>query len=82
MASELGITGTYLNLLCQRLTGCSALQVLHARIMLEARRLLIYTPLTIGQVADDLGFEDPAYFTRFFKRHAGVSPKAFRLQRH
>ncbi len=82
LANELGITGTYLNQVCQRLTGSNALHILHERLMLEARRLLIYTTLTISQVADELGFDDPAYFTRFFKRHAGISPKLFRQKRH
>lgn len=81
LANELGITGTYLNQVCQRLTGSSALHILHDRLMLEARRLLIYTTLTISQVADELGFDDPAYFTRFFKRHAAISPKVFRQKR-
>lgn len=78
MASQLGITGTYLNMLCQRLAGSSAQQLLHERLMLEAKRLLTYTRMTISEVAYQLGFSEPAYFTRFFKRHTGLSPKAFR----
>jgi AraC family transcriptional activator of pobA len=41
---------------------------------------LVYTNLTIKTVAETLGFSDPAYFTRFFKRQAGLSPKEFRQQ--
>ncbi|GHE22207.1 helix-turn-helix domain-containing protein [Halomonas urumqiensis] len=78
LAARLGITGTYLNTLCQRLAGASAQQLLHERVMLEAKRLLTYTRMTVSQVADALGFTEPAYFTRFFKRHTGLSPKAFR----
>jgi len=78
LAGKLGITGTHLNTLCQRLTANSALQLLHERVMLEAKRQLTYTNMTISQIADDLGFSEPAYFTRFFKRHTGHSPKAFR----
>jgi AraC family transcriptional activator of pobA len=48
--------------------------------MLEAKRNLVYTNLTIKTVAETLGFSDPAYFTRFFKRQAGLSPKEFRQQ--
>ena len=44
----------------------------------EARRELIYTPRTVGTISDSLGFADPGYFTRFFKRLTGVSPKDFR----
>jgi AraC family transcriptional activator of pobA len=48
--------------------------------MLEARRELIYTSMTIKEISELLGFTDPAYFTRFFKRQMGMSPKDFRLQ--
>jgi AraC family transcriptional activator of pobA len=41
---------------------------------------LVYTNLTIKTVAETLGFTDPAYFTRFFKRQSGLSPKEFRQQ--
>lgn len=78
MASELGITSTYLNTLCQRLAGTSAQQLLHERVMLEAKRFLTYTRMTISEVAYQLGFSEPAYFTRFFKRNTGHSPKVFR----
>jgi methylphosphotriester-DNA--protein-cysteine methyltransferase len=50
------------------------------RAMLEAQRSLLYGNLSIGEVGYALGFSDPAYFTRFFTRHAGRSPAAFRRQ--
>lgn len=78
LAASLGMTSAHLNTLCRRLAGRSALQLLHERLLLEAKRQLTYTNMTIGQVADTLGFSEPAYFTRFFKRHTGFSPKAFR----
>ncbi len=46
--------------------------------MLEARRNLQYTRMTITQLSDYLGFSDAAYFSRFFRRYSGMSPKAFR----
>ncbi|MFC3291207.1 helix-turn-helix domain-containing protein [Modicisalibacter luteus] len=78
LASRLGMTSAHLNTLCRRLAGRSALQLLHERLLLEAKRQLTYTNMTISQVSDALGFSEPAYFTRFFKRHTGDSPKAFR----
>lgn len=78
LAKNLGITGSYLNTICQQLAGSSALHLLHERLLLEAKRLLTYTNMTISQVADELGFSEPAYFTRFFKRLTGETPKAFR----
>ncbi len=77
-ASALGITSAHLNALCQRFAGRSALQITHERLMLEAKRNIIYTTMTIGEVSDSLGFTEPAYFTRFFKRFTGVSPKTYR----
>src|SRR3989338_7808345 len=80
-ASELGISAAHLNALCRRLAGQSALQLINQRLLLEAKRCLVYTAMTINQVSDSLGFSEPAYFSRFFKRGSGLSPKAFRLQR-
>ncbi|CAM4056336.1 helix-turn-helix domain-containing protein [Vreelandella rituensis] len=79
-AHQLGVTSAHLNLLCRRLADRSALQVLHERLLLEAKRQLTYTNMTVGQVADSLGFSEPAYFTRFFKRLTGLSPRDFRLR--
>lgn len=77
-AAALGISSAHLNALCRRLGGQSALQMIHQRLLLEAKRNLVYTAMTIQQVSDSLGFSEPAYFSRFFKRYAGVSPRAFR----
>ncbi|WP_136066171.1 helix-turn-helix domain-containing protein [Modicisalibacter radicis] len=81
LAGELGLTSAHLNTLCRRLAARSALQLLHERLLLEAKRQLTYTNMTVGQIADMLGFSEPGYFARFFKRHTGQSPKAFRSSR-
>ena len=77
-AQQVGISAAHLNALCRAQTGRSALEVIHARLALEARRELVYTAMTIREVSDALGFADPAYFTRFFRRATGVSPREFR----
>ena len=79
-AKELGITAPYLNNLCQQFVQQSALQLIHDRLLLEAKRHLIYTVLSVSEIAYALGFQDPAYFTRFFKRLTGIPPKTFRLR--
>lgn len=79
LATELGISSAHLNLLCRKTVGQSALALVHERTLLEAKRQLIYTNMTVAQVSDALGFSEPAYFTRFFKRHTRLSPRAFRL---
>ena len=80
-AAALGLSAAHLNALCRRLAGVSALQLINQRLLLEAKRNLVYTTLTVYQVADSLGFSEPAYFSRFFKRATGMTPKAFRGQR-
>lgn len=79
-ASQLGITAAHLNALCRQAAGQSALEMVHERLALEARRNLVYTSMSVSQVSYALGFADPAYFTRFFKRRTGLSPKAFRAR--
>lgn len=80
-ARRLGLSAAHLNALCRRLADQSALQIINQRLLLEAKRGLVYTTMTVNQLSDSLGFSEPAYFTRFFKRTAGVSPRQFREQR-
>lgn len=80
LAELIGVSSAHLNLLCRQLAGRSALQLLHERLLLEAKRQLTYTNMTIGQVSDSLGFSEPAYFTRFFKRNTTLSPRDFRAR--
>ncbi len=77
-ANEIGVTVGHLSRLCREVLGKSSLEVINARILQEAERELVYTSVSIKQLAHELGFDDDAYFTRFFRKHAGVSPKVFR----
>jgi len=63
---------------CLAVTGQSPVELVHLRLLLEAERQLRYTSMSVTQVAYHLGFEDPAYFSRFFARRTGISPRAFR----
>lgn len=80
-ASAMAITPTHLNRVCRNVLGRSALEVIHERLLLEAKRNLIYTSMTVKEVSNALCFSDPAYFTRFFAKNAGQSPTAFRKAR-
>jgi len=77
-ADALALPGAALAKALQRLTGRTTKELLLARVMLEAARLLRFTDLTVGQVAHRTGFDDQPYFSRAFKRHWGASPQAYR----
>lgn len=80
-ARRLGITTAHLNSMTRRYAGQSAQALVHQRQLLEAKRLLVYSSMTLSQIADALQFSEPAYFSRFFKRLTGLTPSAFRQQR-
>ena len=80
-ADQLGVTPGHLNTLCRAHTQRSAGATIRARIVLEARKLLLYSDLSAAAVGEKLGFDDPAYFTRFFRREAGCVPTRFRAVR-
>jgi len=69
-----------LNRLCLRLAGKSAFAITQERLMLEACRKLTYVPAGVASIAYELGFQDPAYFSRLFKKLMGVTPKEYRRQ--
>jgi AraC family transcriptional activator of pobA len=77
-ARSLGVTAGQLGRLSRELLGMSTLDAINARVLHEARRELVYSTLSIKQVAAELGFGDEAYFGRFFKKHGGHTPTAFR----
>lgn len=78
LARALHVSESRLRSVCLASTGQSPIQLIHARILLEAKRQLHYTNSPVSEIAYALGFDDPAYFTRFFSRLAGESPRAFR----
>jgi len=77
-ARELAVTEKRLTAACRRVAEKAPLDVIHARLLIEAKRNLLYTSMTVAEAGYVLGFRDPAYFTRFFTRRAGVAPKQFK----
>lgn len=77
-ASQMGLTTHRLNRYCRLFVDRTAAQTIRDRIMLEARRLLAFSELSISEVAYELGYDDPAYFSRVFRKEVGASPQDFR----
>lgn len=77
-AGKLGISDVHLNRVSRASFDTSALGVINQRLIMEAKRDLTFTLLSVKEIAYSLGFEDPAYFTRFFTKQTGQTPTAFR----
>ncbi|HVK39593.1 MAG TPA: AraC family transcriptional regulator [Candidatus Kapabacteria bacterium] len=77
-AEMLAVTPNHLNTIVRRRLGCTIGELVQARLLLDAKRLLCHTTLSIKEIAHSLNYDDPSYFTRFFRTHAGVTPQSFR----
>ncbi len=77
-ASMIGTTPDMINRHVKRVTGMHAGEFIHHRILLEIKRLLIHTDLTNKEIAYRLNFQDPSYFSRFFRKRERLSPSGFR----
>jgi AraC family transcriptional activator of pobA len=77
-AREIGISERHLSRIIRAATGQSAAALIEATVIREACRLLVYTRATIAAIGYDLGFDDPSYFSRAFRRVTGLSPGAYR----
>ena len=76
-ATLLSTTEARLNEQSKLHTGKTAQNVIYGLCISEARRLLTYQKLSVKEVAYSLGFSDPFYFSNFFKKHSGESPKSY-----
>lgn len=77
-AQALGTTVRTLTRHCRDALGTSPLGMIHRRLALEAQRMLLYTNASIVQISAELGFSDPSYFSRFYRRMTGKRPQAER----
>ncbi|CAM3891491.1 AraC family transcriptional regulator [Flavobacterium sinopsychrotolerans] len=80
-ASQLNITLKHLNRICNEMLQKTTTEVITARIILEAKRMLMDKKFTVNEVATELGFDDYSYFTRLFKKYAGMTPTDFRISK-
>lgn len=77
-ASMLNISPLYLNEIVKQITGFPASYWINQEILFEAKRMLYYTTLDVKQIAYELGYEDHAYFSRFFKKNTAMTALEFR----
>ena len=79
-AGQLAVSQKHLNQVVKSLLGQTAKEVIQEKIMLNAKRELKYSELSVKEIAYSLGYEEPLYFSAAFKKAVGVSPSAFRDQ--
>jgi len=79
-AQMLFITPNHLNSLCKKVVGTNATELIKDRVILEAKRLLTHTTMTVTQIAYELGFEDNSHFGKYFKSVVNETPEKFRTQ--
>ncbi|XHR94970.1 helix-turn-helix domain-containing protein [Mucilaginibacter sp. UC70_90] len=77
-ADKLFITTNYLNKIAKEVLGSTAKKYILDKTILESKNLLRYTSLSIAEISVKLNFETPSYFVRMFRKHTGITPKAFR----
>ncbi|MES2516650.1 MAG: helix-turn-helix transcriptional regulator [Bacteroidota bacterium] len=80
MASQLNTSARYLSDLLKQETGKTALDHIHIYLIDEAKNLLLSSDNTIAETAYQLGFENPPYFTRLFKKEVGITPNEYRFK--
>jgi AraC family transcriptional regulator, transcriptional activator of pobA len=79
-AQQLHITAHHLNLITKEVTGKTASEVIRARSILEAKRLLTFTDKTVSEIAFELNYTDSSYFAKTFKAETNLSPITFKTQ--
>ncbi|MDQ1085490.1 MULTISPECIES: AraC family transcriptional regulator [unclassified Siphonobacter] len=79
-AGKLGLSSKRLNQILKDKLDKTGMQLIHDRIILEAKRLIIHSDCTIKEISFQLGFSDRPYFSRFFKKQTGQTPEQFQKQ--
>jgi len=77
-AEDMNISLKQLSYLCKKTIGKKPSEIILDRIVLEAKRLIVHTDLSISSIASELNYSDNSYFTRFFKKECGVTPDQYR----
>lgn len=81
-AGQLHVHPNHLNAVVKSISGQTALKLIHHHLIQRAKAHLAQTDMSVRQIADGLHFESPNYFSRFFKKHTTLTPRAYRQQNH
>jgi AraC family 4-hydroxyphenylacetate 3-monooxygenase operon regulatory protein len=76
--STIGVSESRLNQICKHISNSSPKKLITERVLREIKRLLTFSGKSVNEICFEVGFKDPAYFSRFFKNQAGVSPLNYR----
>jgi len=77
-SERLNLTPKNLNKICKEVLGKSASELIHERVLLEAKRLLLYAGCSMQEIVNELHFNDTSYFVKYFKKYTGHTPERFR----
>lgn len=77
-ADILNTTPQNLNSSCKKYANLSASEVIAAQLIKEAKRLIYYTPKSMSEIAHEIGFSDKSNFSKYFKKHTGLTPKQYK----
>jgi AraC family transcriptional activator of pobA len=80
MAFQLHLSPKYLSDLLKQETGKTALELIHLYVISEAKNMLVVGDRSVSEIAYQLGFENPPYFSGLFKKEVGISPKEYKNQ--
>ncbi len=78
-AAQMGITPKYLSLILKKKSGRNASKLIDEAVVYEAKRLLKYSGLSIGEISDNLNFTSQSFFGKYFKQRVGVSRSRYKL---
>ncbi|CAG9259982.1 helix-turn-helix domain-containing protein [Paraburkholderia unamae] len=81
-ADALDVTPPQLGRICREELGSSPTALINDHLIREAQRDLVYSGMTVKQIAHSLGFEDSAYFSRYFRKQTGATPREFQSSAH
>jgi AraC-like DNA-binding protein len=77
-AADLSISYKHLNDVSKEIVNSTAKSFIDNYVILEAKRMLVSTSLSVKEIAFELGFDEPTNFLKYFKKHTSITPVDFR----